>query len=232
MRRRGPLLAALLVLTANGIVLLHVTRNRAARLQEIELTERELPLAFTREENSGIDVTLTITQDWSTSKPGWLNEQKLRELGFELKPNETWNGSETPRPAFLALEYDGPAWQHYFEESSKKDWMKDSLRSASQLLPVDVSRDPERLRRRYSGNNRILIVRARIDFFTAKKQIQGSVTEIIGRDIHVPLPAASALENFRRGGVSQTRGYSIRLAYGAAYEPWVESIREITSRMH
>src|SRR6267378_5475003 len=95
MTRPGFLLAATLVLVANFFVLVRVAQNRSATVQEMELTERELSLQFAGPENSGIGLVLnwidpTAQWYWASSREqptveaGWLNETKLRELGFDV----------------------------------------------------------------------------------------------------------------------------------------------------
>jgi len=110
----------LLVIT-NIIVLAGVYSNRSGDPDAILiLTERELPLLYLhRKENSGLALQIA----WrSTSKdmnyydqgnPGWLNADKLRELGFNL--DDTYNRSNAgstyrevlPKEVYIVLEYDG-----------------------------------------------------------------------------------------------------------------------------
>jgi len=224
-RRRGLLAAAALVVVANAIALVGVARNRASTLQTIELTERELTLDDQGEENSGTDLRLT-TNYWSSMD--WFDAAKLQELGFPAAISSTDEHRDWPaRPAYVAFEYDGPAWQAVFEKQPKTpSFGAANFERQSRLVPVGASRDTTAL----NPPRNYLIVRAtvqpRVVIQEGKAVVRGQIVEIIDQQIHVPLPAGMILPRPGppRLGNSQIPRYTVSLAYGAHFEPWVISV--------
>lgn len=135
------LVAAALVVLSNLVALAGVAYNRSDEPEStLNLSERELGLpysnyGFARKENSGLALQLV----WRANGPDreraaaaypphqysreahWLDEAKLRELGFDLPSAdeqqvdaEPWtrNRQLSARDVWLVLELDGPAYQH------------------------------------------------------------------------------------------------------------------------
>jgi hypothetical protein len=226
MRRRGLLAAAAIVLLANAIALLGVSRNRASTLQTIDLTERELTLGYQGEENSGIDLHLAASYEPTLN---WFDAAKLQELGFPAAISSTDDHRVWPaRPAYVAFEYDGPAWQAVFEQQRKTPlFVAANFGNQSRLVPIDASRDPVAL-----NTHKRLIVRATVQpgvvVQDGKAVVRGRIANILDSQIHVPLPDALALEKLPpRPGNSDPPRYTVRLAYGARFEPWVISVTAI-----
>ncbi len=190
MNRYRMVIALALLLAVNAFVLVGVAYNRSgAPDAEISLTERELPLAWSRraDENSGVALTLNWHQhdaEWS-----WFDRQKLLELGFDGgqldDPDNLRRRYRTlPVRAYAVLEYEGPAWQEYLagkrqeqdglegqvaagkmtEEAAarRRKELTVEMRVASRLLAVDVGADPESLRARYPDRSRYLIAPAEV----------------------------------------------------------------------
>ena len=176
-------MAGVLVLLTNLVVLLGVARNRSGEPEAvIELTERELPIAWRQDEDTGMSLTVNYGRIWSLD---WLDRSKLEDLGFDCSapPNakeaEFHYGKQLPRHGFLVLEYDGEAWQSWLAEereeleqtvqrvergeveqsvleSQREDFEKDRL-THSRLFPVDAGRDPDGLRKRHPERDRFVI---------------------------------------------------------------------------
>lgn len=233
MRRKGLILAAVVVTAANAVALIGVGRNRFRKLQTIELTERELPVGYQTEDNSGIEMRLTLASEGRIAGPGfeWLDAGKLREIGFDTNRTVDDNYSQIPpRQAYLALEFDGPAWQRYLEEARKTShdtgWRENAT---SHLVAVDAARSPEVLLARYANTGRHLIVRGTLATRWARTEegavIEGRIVDLMPREIHVSLPLANALQRFAgHWEVDQVPRFTVRLGYGVRYEPWVESV--------
>ncbi len=208
MKRRGLLAAAALVVIANAIALVGVARNRASALQTIDLTERELPLGYQGEENSGIDLHLAIDYEPGV---GSFDAAELQEMGFPA--------ADLARPVYVALEYDGPGWQALAaKERETRTVAASVILGQSRLIPVDASRSADALLTKYGSTGRHLIVRGTVK--------PGQFVVVINPQIHVPLPAAVVLQNPpppQPGGTEGPR-YTIRLAYGTHFEPWVVSV--------
>jgi hypothetical protein len=141
-------------------------------------------------EDSGVALDLK----WSRphAGPDWLDEVKLRALGFRPEDYggkhdaELWEirRQAVPRRAYLVLEFDGPAWRAALAEREQqietlaaklakgeatveqvqdaRKGLQDMRLSGSRLLPVDVGRNHETLRQRYGDRARYLIVAAKI----------------------------------------------------------------------
>ncbi len=190
--RRSALLAALaLLILVNTLVLAGVAWNRSGQPEaSLSLTERELRLVYQgtgREEDSGIALALNLHND--SYAPEWLDEAKLRELGFRPDRVQLADGpaderykQPLPRRAWAVLEFAGPAWRAALEERErdlgdlpmKVEAGRATLEqieieeravarmktSGSRLVAVDAGRDAAELRARYPDRTQYLIVSA------------------------------------------------------------------------
>ena len=132
MKHAGLLAAAAVVLLANAFALIHAAINRSGQPEaEIVLTERELNY-FPSADDSGV----TLNLRWVDLSPAYyssalnpedleartlLNQAKLEALGFDCRvaPSDpkaaTFYSRPNARTGFVALEYDGAAWQSWIE---------------------------------------------------------------------------------------------------------------------
>ena len=189
MRRRALLAALALLVLVNILVLAGVAWNRSGQPEaSLALTERELRLVYRgrgREEDSGIALALTLHHD--SYAPAWLDEAKLRELGFRPDRIRLADGraderykQPLPRRAWVVLEFDGAAWRAVLEERerdldelpAKVAAGKATLEqiaigeravarmktSGSRLVAVDAGREAAELRARYPDRAQYLIV--------------------------------------------------------------------------
>ena len=130
-RGYGILAAALLIFVTNTAALVGMASNRRGEPDaRLLLTERELPVGWADEENSGIALRLRW-EIWSLGgEPGqadqgygrmadWLDREKLEAIGFDCsKPledddAELWYDKQLPRRAYAVLEYQGDAWREW-----------------------------------------------------------------------------------------------------------------------
>ena len=240
MRRAGPLLAAVVVLLANGSALLEVARNRAGEAEaEAWLTERELPLA----PGSGARTGVFLRLDWQRcSTPcakgslPWLDRARLEALGLDCRTAPEAPGAEEhyrrmlPRRAFVVLEHDGPAWRRW-HEAARGPAAGEGPRSPSRLVPVDAGPDPAELRRRHPDRARCLIVpgvvAAGVELAGAGREarlaVLGRIEHLAVRPIYVPREKAAPLAGLRPAPVGEPR-YGVLLRYGARHEPWVVEV--------
>ena len=198
MRRAGLTGALVLLVVVNLAVLGGVAWNRAGQPEaSLLLTERELPLydSFVRaEENSGLALQLSLYA--GSYSPDWLDERKLRTLGFRPERYDTADAAEDetgrqalPRQAWVVLEFDGPAWQAALADSEtelagldgkiqsgestlqQREYRQESLermrQSSSRLVAVDAGTDAAVLRERYPDTTRYLISSAEIHLWMA-----------------------------------------------------------------
>lgn len=238
MRGRGLIAGAAVVIASNAIALLDVEWNRASQGQIIELTDRELQQDYQYEENSGIDLRLTATYPFYPPKEeppdtSWLDAPKLRELGFSAEDLDiSGRRAEWPvRAAYVAFEYDGPAWQAIADLQRSQPYPPAAyIEHESRLAPVDAAASPEPLLAKYGRDGKHIVLRATVQPQRIPRRsdsiIQGQVVEILSSAIHVPVPEATVLRNLPAAtptGTEQSR-YRVRLAYGARFEPWIVSI--------
>jgi hypothetical protein len=191
MRHKTLLAALALLVLVNTLVLAGVAWNRSGQAEAaLTLTERELRLVYRgsgREEDSGIALALKLHS--GSYAPQWLNEAKLRELGFRPDsvlqtdgPSDDRYKQPLSRRAWVVLEFDGPAWLAALEARERElgelrakleagkatlDQIKTEERglarmktSASRLVAVGAGRDAGELRARYPDRARYLIVSA------------------------------------------------------------------------
>lgn len=224
MKKFGLLIAAAVVLASNALVLVGVSRNRAGSpVETIQLTQRELPKSYQEKEDTGVSLRLSWNMDFlGTNTSSWLDEDKLRLLGFD--PAAVLRDKKhqpLPRRAFVVLEYDGPAWESVRQARLQPAPGLD-LSASTRLVPIDAGPSPEPLLQKYSDHQRYLVVACVVHAFTgawdpiARKpitdRVQGSISEILPGNIHVPPSQAGAFSS---------ASYTVTLAYGHRFEPWV-----------
>jgi hypothetical protein len=117
-----------LIILGNGVALTGIYYNRSGEPDaRVTLTQRELRLPYYGgfvSENSGVAFNLQwrIRDDNSNyatnwGYPDWLDEKKLKELGFNTKiPKEAPHATRRyrkmlPRAAYVVLEYNGPTYK-------------------------------------------------------------------------------------------------------------------------
>ncbi len=223
MKKPGLLLAAAVVIVSNALVLVGVARNRASTpVETIQLTQRELPKGFSEKEDTGVSLRFNWNMGFYGAGNSWLDEAKLRSLGFDTAAAlRDKKHQPLPRPAFVVLEYDGPAWEHYQQTTALRT-PGINLSMQSRLVPIDAGKFAEPLLQKYSVRQKYLVargvVRAYVNAFdpVARKavpdRVEGMVSEILPQNIHVP-PSLSS--------VFSAPSYTVTLTYGHRFEPWV-----------
>jgi hypothetical protein len=247
MRRPGILLAAALVLAADAFVLVSAARNHSgAPVEAIELTERELRLVRPQREGTALFLRLAWEPAPGRFKfedgPGWFNQAKLEELGYDCRlpltdPSAPAHYEAMPaKEAFAVLEYNQAAWGE--EGEGRSLW--------SRLLAVDAGRDLALLRKKYPDTRRVLIVPSLVRLiYQAKWEpnvrryapgafLRGSIGQMLVGEISVPPSERRVLESLRQTTYdyfatpeARARGprYSAVLYYGKNYEPWIGPCR-------
>jgi len=226
MRVRLSTFAIALVLAANAVVLAGVAWNRMGEPSAVlELTEREVAVPYRRwgaRESMGVALAIQRTP----RSDDWLDRDKLAELGFDvddgrIRQSRGWRDFE--RRAYVALEYDGPAFEALLaEENARIETMRADVASGeatrqqleraqaalrhianaeSRLVAVDASRSAEVLRARYPEPRRYAVMRAivRMQVFGGRsgepeQVLRGRVGRLMPARIHVPRRFHDALE--------------------------------------
>jgi hypothetical protein len=143
---------------------------------------------------------------------------------------------QSARTAFVALEYDGPAWRSWIELNDRILKAEQALagqqpavdyqrNETSRLVAIDAARDPSALRARHPDRSRVLIVPAVIRIAVGAMLrpqtppiLTGYIQEIPSV-IHVPRPYS---DEFR--ATPRRNSYLVRLRYGQYLEPWVAGV--------
>ena len=255
--------AAALIAASNVVALVHVARNRAGEpTAEVTLSDREF-YYYEDPEQSALSLHLAWTDPdlgpyphlavgpyaWSH----WLDGEKLARLGFDVsvapddRRADEFYQRQLARKGFVALEYDGPAWQAWAEmrrsvDRQQKPEMRgnveEELRASTRLVAIDVDRDAEALRARHPDQHRVVIAPAfvRIGVRAAWAAAEGrpaTPATLVGTlsdipsDIHVPRPFSDAFHSHgvhsREPGRTEAL-YRVTLRYGSLLEPWITAV--------
>lgn len=218
--KRGLIGAAAVVVVANGFSLFGVWRNRSETVQRIELTELELRMAYSQADSSFV-VLRFVRPLWPSQSSEWLNEAKLREIGFDLRKHPKNRAHGESRVVFVVMEYDGDAWRAW-EQRRRTEYARPDDRS--RLIPVDAGADAPALRDKWPGP-RHFIVRGLIlaRFVSSGHQgWAGQLAEFYPGTVHVPLPWSKLLLDLPPTDAPR---YKVTLAWGTRWEPWIEEIK-------
>ncbi|MGE3189585.1 MAG: DUF4824 family protein, partial [Vicinamibacterales bacterium] len=164
---RVALPAALVVAIVAGYAGVAAYNRGGAPVSVITLTEREMALPWGSVEAPGDEPNLRLrlvvdehgedVLDWMN----WLTPERLTELGFDLStpigsPDAPRvYGRALPRPAWVVLEYDGPAWE---ARALRPAAIAAGVRSAgSRLVPVDAGLDVDALTARYRDGRHLVV---------------------------------------------------------------------------
>ncbi|MBM0106007.1 DUF4824 family protein [Steroidobacter sp. S1-65] len=205
-RTRALLTGAALIVVTNAVVLAGVAYNRSGEPEAVlRLTERELRLSYWSwpdNENSSIDLQLSwrVARTQQDERLGylyggldWLQPAQLQELGFDVSGDMQSNedaqrvSRQPSRRVWVALEYDGPAYQAALEQAraaleratalaqanAGEEEFEQRLRAAqaglerekridSRLFIVDVGLDPDALRARHPNRQQYVMVPGRL----------------------------------------------------------------------
>jgi len=202
------LIAGLVIIVLTNVIALGgVAYNRSGEPNaQVTFSEREVYLSYhygIERENKGtrlnIDCRVESAQfDYAYGNqncwgnPGWLDKNKLLELGFEFHPYEKLNNygaydKSLPRDVYLVLELNGDSYlralagaeafltdeqdlllnnpgQEEFVERVKQaqEKLEAEQRYNSRLFAIDAGTDRDELRQRYPERDQYVIVKASI----------------------------------------------------------------------
>ncbi|MBI5442023.1 MAG: DUF4824 family protein [Deltaproteobacteria bacterium] len=257
--RKLWLLAALVsALLAEALVLGPALYNRSGTEASLVLTEREMPRAEPLEASP----FLRLRWEQPDALP-WLGREKLEALGFHLSgpaadPAEQLRYEKTlPKAAYVALEYEGDAWQAWLAETEMElDLLAARLergemtreefeesrgaldrerRTRSRLLAVDVDRDPAELRRRCPDASRYLILPGAVRLILGGDgNVRGAVSAVSPEAIRAPdrdLPALRGRSPHPHPDPYWSDPleprYRVELRSGRLHRPWIESVQPL-----
>ena len=255
-----------LIVAVNAFVLAGVAWNRSGEPgSALTLTQRELslPYAFGLDgERGGIDVALLwrapmrddnadAAYDMHYGRgPDWLDADKLRELGFDLK--EERDAYRQKREVYVVLELAGGDWQAALAQAQRRldralardnaekqdvdaqksaqEALKYEQQKASRLFAVDAGLDAAALRQRYPDTHRHLIVVATVTpsvmVIDKKTTFSGRIGELAVARISVPHALRGAMDGIDRSALDSGRAtFEMDVAWGRRFEPWVTAVR-------
>jgi hypothetical protein len=202
MKKYGLIATIALIVLTNLIVLAGVTYNRSGEPDAtVTLTERELhwqnSWSWVDREDSGLHLKLKWNlpgyynyYNNSHKQRTWFNQQKLKELGFDIdfplddKKASRYYNHQLPRQAYVVLEFDGDAYQSWLKEAKKRigeirqelseekkpekkiniehqiRLIQEKLVTRSHLFAIDAGRDALALREQYSDRSKYIITPA------------------------------------------------------------------------
>jgi hypothetical protein len=218
-KRAGLLLAIMLVIVANLIALARARHNRAI-IPKVDhvMTERELLLVSSKEDDSGIALRLvwqSLDPDGPDEDP-WLDRSKLEDLGFDIPPAGHDHEFYDWRQVLVVLELD--------EEREE----------GSRLIAIDAGLDREELARAYGSSPRYImapgVVRMRLRPHAGHPtEATGRVQRLLPGVIHVPKAHAGYLSSLgERSEDAEPPRYAVTLRYGRRLEPWVVKVEPLS----
>lgn len=242
--------AALVLLLTIGALFGVAAWNRGGETQAIVLTERELALpwwwASDQNEARG---PLRLTFEWERrGSPQearvWLNDMKLRELGFTTgvpagapEAADFYNRA-LPRQAWVAFEFDGPAWRAIELRLAMQKEGEWRLATASRLVPIDAAVEREVLLRRYRDAPVVAmpaVIALRYDNHpTQGPSVWGVVQSLVSPHVTVPSRLHGPLRPLRAtspgdAGSARPPGprYEVALSVGRLGAPWVAEVKSV-----
>jgi Domain of unknown function (DUF4824) len=250
-----------IIVVANAFALIHAARNRAGSPDgELTLSNRELTYSSSPSDE---DSEVTLDLGWLTgedvswmgygSSPKWLDQEKLQRLGFDCRVNPSAEAAlrfydrQRPRRAFVALEYDGPAWRNWLaaynraaEERAKRGSgvVQNQTPDQTHLVAIDADVDARALRARNPNRSNVIIMPAVVAIGLepypdpGRKSDPKTPVRIVGRirplasSIHVPRPLSEGFQHRDQGKNLNARAlsYTVRVRYGSLLEPWVTGV--------
>jgi hypothetical protein len=230
---RGLVTAGLLVLLANGWLLVGVARNRSTVVERVELTEAEMPIGYSTVTSATEGPTL-LHINWIAGvdpSEASFSEAQLRAAHFDLPPAGPSTYADRkpwPRDVVVALEMAGPARQQ-FVANFYAHTPGNAVPPPSQLVLVDLGPDLASVRAAHPDPTHTLVLHAVVQAQQTEAPNgdwtwRGEVTALEPTDVHVPYGMAAALTDRRPGNNNQPR-YVVTLCVGARGEPWIESVR-------
>lgn len=241
--------AALVLLSTVGALFGAAAWNRGGEAQSIVLTERELSLPWWWTNDSGdARGPLRLSVEWERRDSPqearvWLTEMKLRELGFTtVSPGAPgaadFYSRALPRWAWVAFEFDGPAWRSIAQRLALQkngEWL---LATTSRLVPIDAAVERGVLLRRYRNAPVIAmpaIIGLRYDNHpTQGPSVWGVVQSLLSPQVTVPRRLLEPLRPLQAAPQRRTDAasaepvlprYEVELRVGRLGGGWIEDVR-------
>ncbi len=169
-------------------------------------------------------------------------DRKRKKISKKVFIVLEYNGDSYKKALELAesnlnsLKSDSSEKKHSDDIKSAEDRFKRESVSASRLFAIDAGSDYKKLLHQYTDNNRYIIVpgivKPKLEYKDKTYRLKGHIKSICVEKIHVPLELKKQYyaivkdKEFTPYKGERPR-YTIRVAYGNRYEPWLTSIQEL-----
>jgi hypothetical protein len=245
-----------LIVASNIIIFYGVFANKTGEpTSNLTLTERELQLPFrNKNENSAISLRINyrtaIDNPYSRGETRWLSTKKLQTLGFDVENDMQKKGSDflnkVQKEVFLALEYDGKAYQDALEYATKKvetlqeqgakgETLKRAIKELqserlhrSRLFVIDADTDATALREKYPDKAKYIIAKGLITARYKNKAVRANISGLSIKNIYVPFEHSGLLQTLQPTRKTDNKPrYSVTLKYGTRFEPYITSLKRL-----
>lgn len=239
-----------IVLLANGLALVSVVRNgRGPADATVTLTEREMTLAWSSADNSG----MTLLLNWDRQAPDeWFDCAKLTSVGFDCPVNLEASDAPSryglaclPRRTYIVLDYDPNRLPMEAPQAAETGGAGQGpsgakLRPAEyrpRLRPIDVGSDPDALRARYPDGHRYIVTAGIVRTFPNSEgrfRLKGRVAALLPNEVYVPRElqplVTAAVGRNDKGVYSAMTGqprYEVTVEYGRSLLPKIVAVRKL-----
>ncbi|WP_192980372.1 DUF4824 family protein [Pseudomonas sp. EggHat1] len=258
--KRSAWLALGVVLLSNAVALGGVWYNRSGEPEaQLLLSERELQRVYggwLRDEDDGV---LRLQLSWQRPGDGWqlpwLDQTKLRELGFSATDEQTLN-RQPARQVWLVLELDGPLYRGQVQQArqaldaaeaelggkpesevlrQERDDRQRRLQfieqQASRLMLVDAGVDAQVLRQRWPDRQRQVLLAGSIEpYHHGAEAGYGATIRLESDRLSVPHAYRELARGWERGHEQTGFKAQIEVAFGRRHEPWVLGFVGVSTR--
>ncbi|WP_277373573.1 DUF4824 family protein [Pseudomonas sp. AA-38] len=245
------------VLLSNALALGGVWYNRSGEPEaRLLLSERELQRVQSGWLPGEGEEVLRLQLSWQRPGHGgqlpWLDEAKLRELGFAHGSDGDALMRQAQREVWLVLELDGPAYQRQIEqarqalqaaemelrsrpESQVLQRERDERRrrllheqqQASRLVLVDAGPDAEVLRKRWPDRQRQVVLAGHMEpYRQAGEAGYGAIIDLANDRLSLPYAYRELARGWPRSYERSGFKAQVEVAFGRRHEPWVLGIRQ------
>jgi hypothetical protein len=246
-------LGFVVLVATNILVLSGVAFNRSGDPETlITLTERELRLPYAHEtrENGGLYLRLSwqvLIREAAdkddkkygcfSRKPVWLDNEKLKELGFNIDDYSYWNDNSTyykipiPKQVFIVFENNGDSYREAVKRAERKLEKQRSrfeLNTGDEKLRKELESAEKSLELEQITNSRLFAIDASLDsqklrktygdrtqfiivkgLISISKNLCGYIMKINEDNIHVPLKYRNIIDEARINDKQKGRKFEL-----------------------
>jgi hypothetical protein len=214
-----------------------------------------MPTTSGRDSSVRVALRAEIAPNWHN----WRDREVLAQLGFSCGTHAdvaTTDACGLPRRAFVALEYEGPAWEALVARRTRErdeqlaavqtgtpsanslaQYLEHSIKYGTRLIVIDASLDAAALRRAHPDRRVIILPGVARAWLSRDFGNVPAATTLTGTidPLTMTLIASPGDRDRVRAIPTNTYGYngpprySVALNVGRHHEPWIEQVKVIDS---